>query len=68
MWPDTPEHRLMIIDQRHAELAREAAADRMARRTPGRDFSGLRIRVGSLIFVVGRTFADDKPTAHPVRF
>jgi len=43
MWPDTPEHRLMIIEQRHAELAREAAAARMARRTPGRDFSGLRI-------------------------
>jgi hypothetical protein len=58
----------MIIDQRHAELAREAAAARMARRTPGRDFSGLRIRVGSLIIVVGRTFPDDRPTPHLARF
>ena len=68
MWPDTPEHRLMIIEQRHAELAREAAAARMARRTRGRDFSGLRIRVGSLIIVVGRTFGDDKPSPRLVRF
>ena len=68
MWPDTPEHRLMIIEQRHAELAHEAAAARMARRTRGRDFSGLRIRVGSLIIVVGRTFGDDKPSPRLVRF
>ena len=35
---------------------------------PGRGYSGLRIRVGSMIIVGGRTFADDRPTPHLARF
>jgi hypothetical protein len=69
MWPDIPEQHLMIVNQRQAELRAEAAANRSARRfAPDRSFSGLRLHVGSLIIVVGRTFDDDNPSAHPVRF
>jgi hypothetical protein len=69
MWPEFPEQRLMIVNQRQAELRAEAAANRSAgRNAPDRSFSGLRIRFGSLIIVVGRTFADDKPSPHPVQF
>lgn len=69
MWPDISEQRLMIANQRQAELRAEAAAHRSAGKiAPDRSFSGLRIHVGSLIIVVGRTFADDKSAAHPVRF
>jgi hypothetical protein len=69
MWPDIPDQRLMIVKQRQAELRAEAATNRSTRKfAPDRSFSGLRIRVGSLIIVVGRTFADDNPSPHPVRF
>jgi hypothetical protein len=69
MWPDSPEQRLMIVKQRQAELRAEAAANRSARRVaPDRSFSGLRLHVGSLIIVVGRTLSDDNPAPHPVRF
>jgi hypothetical protein len=69
MWPDISEQRLMIANQRQAELRDEAATNRSAGRSaPDRSFSGLRLRFGSLIIVVGRTFADDKPAPHPVRF
>ncbi|HEX7430804.1 MAG TPA: hypothetical protein VF293_01310 [Candidatus Limnocylindrales bacterium] len=66
MWPDIPEQRLMIVKQRQAELRAEAASAR--RVAPDRSFSGLRLRVGSLIIVVGRTFADDMTSPHPARF
>jgi len=69
MWPDSPEQRLMIVKQRQAELRAEAAANRSARRVaPDRSFSGLRLRVGSLIIVVGRTLSDDMTSPHPARF
>lgn len=69
MWPDTPEQRLMIANQRQAELRAEAATNRSAGRSaPDPTFSGLRIHVGSLIIVVGRTFADEKPAAYSGRF
>jgi hypothetical protein len=69
MWPDTSEGRMLIIKGRQAELRAEAAAARMARGfKPGRGYSGLRIRVGSLIIVVGRTFGEDKPSPRLVRF
>jgi hypothetical protein len=69
MWPDSPEQRLMIVKQRQAELRAEAAANRSARRVaPDRSFSGLRLHVGSLIIVVGRTLSDDMTSPHPARF
>ena len=66
MWPDIPEQRLMIVKQRQAELRAEAASAR--RIAPDRSFSGLRLRVGSLIIVVGRTLSDDMTSPHPARF
>jgi hypothetical protein len=69
MWPDSPDQRLMIVKQRQAELRAEAAANRSALRfAPDRSFSGLRLHVGSLIIVVGRTLSDDMPSPHPARF
>ena len=69
MWPDIPEQRLLIVKQRQAELRDEAAANRSARKfAPDRSFSGLRLHVGSLIIVVGRTLSDDNPSPHPIRF
>ena len=69
MWPDIPEQRLMMANQRQAKLRAEAAAHRSTGRSaPDRSFSGLRLRFGSLIIVAGRTFADDKTAPHPVRF
>ena len=69
MWPDIPEQRLMIVNQRQAELRAEAATRRSTGKSaPDRSFSGLRIRFGSLIIVVGRTFADDKPSPHHIGF
>ncbi len=69
MWPDIPEQRLMIVNQRQAELRAEAATRRSTGKSaPDRSFSGLRIHVGSLILVVGLTSADDKPSPHHIGF
>ncbi len=62
MWYDNPEQKLGEIKRRQAELAAEAAANRLAtRRDRTRsDFQGLRIRLGSILIVVGRTLCEDE--------
>jgi hypothetical protein len=68
MWREDPEQLLMMAKQHGAELRAEAAANRTARRAPDPDrFSGLKIRVGSVLIMVGRTFADENCPPEPVR-
>jgi hypothetical protein len=67
MWPDTPEQRLDYIKRRQAELIAEAAASRsVARRTAHHDhrFTGLRIRFGSLLIMIGRTLCEEDALRH----
>lgn len=62
MWRDMPEHRLTYIQQRQSGLISEAAANRSAaRRTTGgeRRFTGLHLRVGTLLIVIGRTLCEE---------
>jgi hypothetical protein len=70
MWHDGFEQRMTIVNQRQSELRAEAESNRaIRRRTVGTDrFSGLQIHLGSLLIVVGRTFADDKSSPKAVRF
>jgi hypothetical protein len=68
MWREDPEQFLMMAKQHGAELRAEAAANRTARRAPDPDrFSGLKIRVGSVLIMVGLTFADENRPPEPVR-
>ena len=60
MWREDPEQLLKMAKQRGAELRAEAAVSRTARRASDFDrFSGLRIRMGSVLIMVGRTLADE---------
>jgi hypothetical protein len=63
MWPDTPEQRFMYIAQRQAELRAEAGTDRIRpRRAAGSRairLQGLRIHIGTLLIVIGRTLCDE---------
>jgi len=66
MWPDDPTTRLQYITERHAELASEAAADRLARSNrPERTYrvSGLKLQFGALLIVIGRSLCDDDTRA-----
>jgi hypothetical protein len=57
-----------MAQQRGAELRAEAAANRTARRAPDPDrFSGLKIRLGSVLIMVGRTLAEENCPPDPVR-
>lgn len=57
-----------MAKRRGAELRAEAAANRIARRSPDLDrFSGVKIRMGSVLIMVGRTLADENRPADPVR-
>ena len=68
MWREDQEQLLMMAKQRGEELRAEAAADRTARRAQDPDrFSGLKIRFGSLLIMVGRTLADEHCPPDPVR-
>ena len=69
MWQQMPDQQLIDINLRHANLIEEAAPDRFAssKQTPDRThFTGLRVRVGALLIVVGRSLCDDEALAnHP---
>jgi hypothetical protein len=68
MWRDDPEQLLKMAKRRGAELRAEAEASRIARRASDFDrFSGLKIRIGSVLIMVGRTFAEENCPPDPVR-
>jgi hypothetical protein len=69
MWREDPEQLLMMAKRRGAELRAEAAAViTTARRASDFDrFSGLKIRMGSVLIMVGRTLADENRPPDPVR-
>ena len=57
-----------MAKRRGAELRAEAAANLSGRREPDMSrFSGLQIRLGSVLILVGRTFGDDNCPPEPVR-
>jgi hypothetical protein len=67
MWPDMPDQRLDYIKRRQTELIAQAAASRLiARRAAHRDhrFTGLRIRFGSLLIMIGRTLCEEDVLRH----
>jgi hypothetical protein len=67
MWPDMPEQRLDYVKWRQGELISEAAASRLiARRTAhrGHNFAGLRIRLGSVLIMIGRTLCGEGAVGH----
>ncbi|MFI5258103.1 MAG: hypothetical protein ACHQ01_00615 [Candidatus Limnocylindrales bacterium] len=66
MWRDTPEQRLDTINQRNSDLIAEAASTRLARRAARdrRGFTGLRVRLGTLLIVVGRTLCEEDVLRH----
>lgn len=67
MWPDMPDQRLDYIKRRQTELMAQAAAGRLiARGTAHRDhrFTGLRIRFGSLLIMIGRTLCEEDALRH----
>ena len=69
MWPETPELRLQRVNDLQARSRAEAAADRMARaRRRDSDFSGIRVRLGSFVIVVGRTLCEETPSPQPARY
>jgi len=67
MWPQMPDQQLNYIKRRQAELIAEAAASRSAaRRTDHHDhrFTGLRIRFGGLLIMIGRTLCEEDALRH----
>jgi hypothetical protein len=66
MWYGTPEDRLQTVRFRQAEISRDAREARLAdhvrgpRPALGR-VSGLQLRLGRLLIVVGRTLREDEP-------
>jgi hypothetical protein len=69
MWQQMPDQQLTDINLRHANLIQEAASDRIAsgkHTTDRAHFTGLRVRVGALLIVVGRSLCEDEALAnHP---
>jgi len=63
MWQPMPDQQLADINRQHACLIEEAASNRIAslRETGGRreNFTGLRLQLGSLLIVVGRSVCED---------
>ena len=57
-----PEHQYTYIKQQQTRSIAEAAADHMASRRDSSEslrFTGLRLRFGTFLIVVGRTLCDD---------
>jgi hypothetical protein len=67
MWQQMPDQQLIDITHQHAALIGEAASDRLASRRAtahNAHFTGLRIRLGALLIVVGRSLCEDDALAH----
>jgi hypothetical protein len=69
MWHETPEQQLLYIRQQQAAGLRMAATDRSGPERRGKTrhgagFTGLRIRLGTLLIVVGRTLCDEEALRH----
>lgn len=62
MFPQTPDQRLAYIKQKQSALIAEAASDRLVARKKARDrgFTGLRLQIGALFIVIGRTICEDE--------
>jgi hypothetical protein len=71
MWREMPEHRLLYINQHRCNLIAEAADNRLVTRRTAQNaahFTGLRIRLGSLLIAIGRTVCEDEVLEiHPAR-
>lgn len=69
MWQQMPDQQLIDINLRHATLIQEAETNRIASRRDTQSrahFTGLRVRVGALLIVVGRSLCEDEALAnHP---
>jgi hypothetical protein len=62
MWRETPEQRLTYVKKRQLDLIAETAANRRppSRATKaGRRRAALRLRLGALLIVIGRTLCDE---------
>ncbi|HEX7490418.1 MAG TPA: hypothetical protein VF337_01800 [Candidatus Limnocylindrales bacterium] len=69
MWHETPQQQLMYINQQHSDsisMADGSRLFRMRRRAveAGESFVGLRIHLGALLIVVGRTLCDEDALRH----
>jgi hypothetical protein len=70
MWYDMPEQRLAYVRGRQSQLRSQAAAERaVARRARSADhgFTGLHLRVGTVLIVIGRTLYEDEVLAPTYR-
>ena len=66
MWQSMPDQQLAYIKRRNSTLVDEAMADRLASRRrdeSGLRFTGLRLRLGTFLIVVGRTLCEDEVLA-----
>ena len=74
MWQEHDEDRLLAVRARQAGIRADARETRRSGRPAGRRLSlehvsGLQLRLGRLLIVVGRTLREDEsPCADPVRF
>jgi hypothetical protein len=66
MWHETPEQRLLYISQQHTDLPTAGAdsAGTSKHNHSHAGFTGLRIRLGTLLIVVGRTLCEDEALRH----
>jgi hypothetical protein len=67
MWQQMPDQQLADINNRHADLIREAASHRIAVRKHTHydaHFTGLRLRLGSLLIVIGKSLCDEEALSH----
>ncbi len=66
MWYQPPEQRLSMVQAQQAEMRAYAREARRANRSEGSPMSpervsGLQLRIGRLLIVVGRTLREDEP-------
>jgi hypothetical protein len=69
MWHETPEQQLMYINQQHSDsisIAEGSRSFRLRRRAveAGEGFVGLRIHLGTLLIVIGRTLCEEDALRH----
>ena len=69
MWHESPEQQLMYINQQHSDsiwMAEGSRTSRLRQRAgEARDgFVGLRIQLGTLFIVVGRTLREEDALRH----